>query len=173
MKLGDKLVGLDAFFWDSVEIPARKLLLVKPASVLEGHPAPASIILEKAKTYREQIEDLIRLKERIEGEKYSGIKRFYRWKVSRFIGIPVPSRASGLREFREMISAKYILDHLDLGDPKYHGTAWLILKLEGDTVFHAREEMPEKIYQWLLAQDKLFKEKMESILRRTSPGTLP
>lgn len=65
-----------------------------------------------------------------------------------------------------MMSAKYILDNLDLSNPRYHGTAWLILRLEGETIIYVKEERPEKIYQWLFSQDRLFKERMDSILKK-------
>lgn len=166
IKLGDKMIGVDSYFWGHVVHDARKALLIRPAEALEGNPLPGSIILDARVSYKEQLNDLNKIR-RMSREAKARIREIQARIVLRRPLARRPSQAE-YRVLRELLSASYILEDLSLDQPQYHGIKWLHLRIHdnGLVTSSLSHDLPDKIYQWLASEDEAFGKELSRILAR-------
>jgi hypothetical protein len=160
VKLDDLVVGLDSYFWNNLTHEHRKVLLIKPGSKLENSPKPESTILNPKVRLESQLNDLTMLRRELRYARFDKSVKFFRWKMSRFFGIPLPRRNLEFDEYSEANAAYGIIRSLNLDKPIPMGLGWYIIgvNVEKESVTITQKEGEEKIYTWLLNNDNAFRE---------------
>lgn len=156
--LKGRILGMDSYFWRSLEFEYRRALLIKPVEMLSQNPTQGSIILNPRVSPLEQINDLRSLLDNIESYKYQVVSKFNRWKTARFYSLLLPGNR-GLREvdrLSEVISSEVILKNLGLDDPHFVGVRWLNLKVSEDGVYNETSRDIDRVYTGLYRRDVVF-----------------
>jgi hypothetical protein len=146
---GGRRLGLDAYFWGEVEVPARRALLIRDSSLLQQSPPPGYRVLPARASALEQLGDL----EELRGGLSRWVSRHARWKLLRLL-LPAPEPRGGW----EYAYAERIVGGLGIEGSRPLGGAWLPLAVElgagkARVLVGGR---PDKIYTWLLRVDARF-----------------
>lgn len=157
VRLGDRLVGLDAHFWGRVAVNARLVLLVRPASTLSGEPPPGPIKALKTRVgFAEQIADLKSLR----GGMARWASMHARWKLKRLL-YPAREPPGGW----EYAYASRIVGLLDLDHAEPLGAAWLPVTFDVDARRAVVGGSTDKLYTWLLEKDPEFRRSVAQLAR--------
>ncbi len=151
-----RLVGLDAYFWGSVEVDARLVLLLRPADLLAREAPLSARILGPRVDIARQLRDL----ESLRGGLARWAVRHARWKLKRLI-YPAREPVGGW----EHVYASTIVRGLDPGSARPVGSAWLLVEfdLEGRRAVLGGSE--DRMYTWLLRSDKVFRSAVAEALK--------
>lgn len=159
-------IGLDAYFWEALSTPCRRTILIRPASELEGSPAPSAVVLQPRVKYTRQLADLTEVAEQVKHERLRWAAKLQRWKLARFFLIPLPSRIGYEDSLGELVFAERIAENILEQVRGYRGVGWLTMEWdEGNRI--TRCGSPDRVYQWLLEHDEGFKRSIGDISTRT------
>ncbi len=152
VEISGKVYGLDAYFWNHVEVEARKALMIRPASVLTSDITGCTVLPVKVE-FKEQVEDLKALSAGL----LRWTARHARWKLARLLA-PAPEP----REGWEYVYASRIAGSLRLENARLTGISWLVVSI----TFKKKGgiESNDKIYNWLLENDRVFAVKARELL---------
>ncbi|GAB6148138.1 hypothetical protein [Stetteria hydrogenophila] len=143
--------GLDAHFWSSVELDARKVLMVRPARTLSSDVAGCRVLPVRVGV-EEQLRDLKAL---AAGDLRFAV-RHARWKLGRLLA-PLPEPRGG----GEYVYASRIAGSLGLDEARPVGVSWLVVSvtLRGGSV-----EVSDGVYDWLAGNDRVFASSLREAL---------
>ncbi|MEB3851160.1 MAG: hypothetical protein LRS49_01075 [Desulfurococcales archaeon] len=148
-RAGGRVVGLDAYFWDSVSVEARRALLIRPAEGLEETPPGGYRPLRARAGLARQLADL----ESLRAGHLRWAARHARWKLARML-LPAREPPGGW----EYAQARGILEGLGLGaGSEPAGLGWLAVEFRvasGVAVLGSGVE--DRVYTWLLRRDWVF-----------------
>lgn len=153
-RLGDRLVGMDAYFWPSLEERYRVVLLVQPAERLSGAPAGGCRLPARVEA-RDQVEEIQHLaRERIPRPR---VRRGRAWRSLAWLLVPVKLlEAAGLWDRVEVPEKAYALalarglQGLEpLGETRYAA-----FTRGGDGVLLPVDEGMRRIYSELARRDR-------------------
>ena len=168
---GAKEIGLDAFFWDSVEAPWRRSLLVFPLNALSS--TPSGFEVDVRVSFGQQIRDV---KAFLEIEGFRGEKNVA-WRVfgMRIAGLILPGHGVYDRIARRLLSperggweiakdiARLVAESTLLGR-----MAWanIVVLEKFDKLFIAHNgSIVEKNYNYLASIDSGFRRRLKNILQ--------
>jgi hypothetical protein len=152
VEVSGKAYGLDAYFWNHVEVEARKALMIRPASALTSDIMGCTVLPVKVE-FREQLEDLKSLSAGL----LKWTARHARWKLTRLLA-PAPEPRGGW----EYVYASRIAGSLRLENARLTGISWLVVSI----TFRGKDVASnDKIYNWLLENDRMFAVRAREILK--------
>lgn len=153
VEVSGRVYGLDAYFWDRVEIDARKALMIRSGDSLTRDLRGCRVLPPRVEVSG-QVEDLKSLA--------SGLVRWSvrhaRWKLARLLA-PAPEPRGGW----EYAYASRIAGSLRLGEARPVGVSWLVVEVRGSP--GGRVEVSDRIYGWLIENDRVFSEAFRGVLR--------
>ncbi len=152
VEVSGKVYGLDAYFWNHVEVEARKALMIRPAGVLTSDITSCTVLPVKVE-FKEQLEDLRSLSAGL----LKWTARHARWKLIRLLA-PAPEPGGGW----EYIYASRIAGSLRLEDARLTGISWLVVSVALEERGGIRSN--DKIYNWLIKNDRVFAVRAREIL---------
>ncbi len=140
-------VGIDAFFWHSLDVEARLALLIRPEKLLAAQPREGYKRLWVRASPREQEDSLRRLRRGIGG----WVKAHYRWKLARLV-LPVREPRGGWEyEYaKQIVDGLGVLEYLD----QVH---WLNVEIRPGEPGAYIDGERDPLYTWLLENDSGFR----------------
>lgn len=152
VEVSGKAYGLDAYFWNHVEVEARKALMIRPAGVLTSDITGCTVLPVKVE-FKKQLEDLKSLSTGL----LKWTARHARWKLTRLLA-PAPEPRGGW----EYVYASRIAGSLRLENARLTGISWLVVSVTLEKRGGIKSN--DKIYNWLLENDRVFAVKARELL---------
>jgi len=148
-------IGLDAYFWNTLRVEARRALLARPASLLQP-PSPETPTLTPKTTPTQQLQDAERL---LKGQiLWAG--KHARWNLKRLLTpyTPPPEDA------REYQLAAAILQELAPLEPTGQ-TLYLHITIETETLKIIVDGREDPNYNWLATNDPSFNREIRRLTK--------
>ena len=177
VRIGDAVVGLDAYFWNRLEEAYRRVLLVRPIRVLSREPR--GVELSEAVAVEEQVEDLKSIAYlhappgppgavRASGASLLALKLLSLVAPFSLVSRLIEGRLSSMMPSREAQAARYLASKiLERGEPiPLNTVSWLNVRVNAGPrgLIVETGSGRDKVYEGLALADKAFKAAVKRVI---------